>query len=97
MIPGQAPANVRFTPNSGRKWVAEFMSAYDPKRTFVALAKRQLNPTLSTTCLGNQGDPAPGISTLATSTRARDFPAQISSQEPSQVRQKSVCPSLPPS
>jgi hypothetical protein len=25
--------NVRFTPESGRKWVTEFMSAYDPKRT----------------------------------------------------------------
>ncbi len=22
--------DVRFTPNSGRKWVTEFMSAYDP-------------------------------------------------------------------
>ncbi len=89
--------DVCLAPASGRKWVTEFMSAFDPKRTFVAPAKRQLNPTLSTTCLGNYGDPAPGISTLATSTRARDLPAQISSQEPSQVRQKSVCPSLPPS
>ncbi len=27
-------ANVRFAPNSGRKWVWRGMSAYDPKRTF---------------------------------------------------------------
>ena len=26
---------VCLTPESGRKWMAEFMSAYDPKRTFV--------------------------------------------------------------
>ncbi len=26
-------ANVRFTPKSGRKWMTEFMSASDPKRT----------------------------------------------------------------
>ncbi len=37
MIPGQAPANVRFAPNSGRKWVTGFMSAYDPKRTLVVM------------------------------------------------------------
>jgi hypothetical protein len=24
--------NVRFTPESGRKWVTEFMSAFDPQR-----------------------------------------------------------------
>ncbi len=28
--------NVRLAPNSGRKWVFEFMSAYDPKRTLPA-------------------------------------------------------------
>ncbi len=33
MIPGQAPANVRLTPNSGHKWVGRGMSAFDPKRT----------------------------------------------------------------
>ncbi len=26
--------HVRFTPNSGHKWVIEFMSAFDPQRTF---------------------------------------------------------------
>ncbi len=30
MIPGQAPADVHLAPNSGRKWVTEFMSAFDP-------------------------------------------------------------------
>ncbi len=29
--------DVRFTPNSGRKWVTEFMSAYDPKRKLMVL------------------------------------------------------------
>ncbi len=33
MIPGQAPADVCLTPNSGHKWVWCWMSAYDPKRT----------------------------------------------------------------
>ncbi len=33
MIPGQTPANVRFAPNSGHKWVGRGMSAFDPKRT----------------------------------------------------------------
>ncbi len=33
MIPGQAPADVRFTPTSGHKWLGRGMSAYDPKRT----------------------------------------------------------------
>jgi hypothetical protein len=37
MIPGQAPADVRFAPNSGHKWVLRRMSAFDPKRTFVVL------------------------------------------------------------
>ncbi len=37
MIPGPAPANVRFAPNSGHKWVIEFMSAFDPKRTLTTL------------------------------------------------------------
>jgi len=30
MISGQAPANVRFAPNSGHKWVLRRMSAFDP-------------------------------------------------------------------
>ncbi len=34
MIPGQAPANVRFAPRSGHKWLWCGMSAFDPKRTF---------------------------------------------------------------
>ncbi len=29
MIPGQAPADVRLTPESGRKWVWRWMSAYE--------------------------------------------------------------------
>jgi len=29
--------NVCFIPNSGHKWVAKFMSAFDPKRTLVKL------------------------------------------------------------
>ena len=29
--------DVRLTPNSRHKWVTEFMSAYDPKRTLAAL------------------------------------------------------------
>ncbi len=29
--------DVRFAPNSGRNWVTEFMSAYDPKRTLALL------------------------------------------------------------
>ncbi len=33
MIPGQAPADVRLTPESGRKWVWRWMSAYDPLQT----------------------------------------------------------------
>jgi hypothetical protein len=46
MIPGQAPANVRFAPNSRHKWVIEFMSAFDPKRAFVAVVSltRLLDP-----------------------------------------------------
>ncbi len=39
MIPGQAPANVRFAPNSGHKWVGRWMSAYDPKRTLAVAPK----------------------------------------------------------
>ncbi len=34
MIPGQAPADVRFAPESGHKWLGRGMSAFDPKRTF---------------------------------------------------------------
>ncbi len=37
MIPDQAPANVRFAPNSGRSTGCRRMSAFDPKRTFVEL------------------------------------------------------------
>jgi hypothetical protein len=44
MIPGQAPANVRFAPNSGHKWVLRRMSAFDPKRT---LARICLMPAIS--------------------------------------------------
>jgi hypothetical protein len=40
MIPGQASANVRLAPNSGRIWVTEFMPAYDPTRTSRLLAER---------------------------------------------------------
>jgi hypothetical protein len=43
MISGQAPANVRFAPNSGHKWVPEFISAFDPKRTFLVLDVFRLN------------------------------------------------------
>ncbi len=31
--------DVCFTPESGRKWVTVFMSAYDPKRTLSVLPK----------------------------------------------------------
>ena len=38
MIPGRAPADVRFAPVSGPNSTLRWMSAYDPKRTLVALA-----------------------------------------------------------
>ncbi len=37
MIPGQAPADVRLTPNSGRSRGHRWMSAFDPKRTLTTL------------------------------------------------------------
>ncbi len=36
-VPYQPLTNFRFAPNSGHKWVAEVMSAFDPKRTLRAL------------------------------------------------------------
>jgi len=44
-IPYQPLTNVCFAPESGRKWATEFMSAYDPCRTFAAPAN-QLAPLL---------------------------------------------------
>ncbi len=43
MNPGQAPADVCFTPKSGRNWVIEFMSAFDPKRTLAQFVDRGSN------------------------------------------------------
>ncbi len=42
MIPGQAPANVRSYPESGRKWAWRWMSAFDPKRTSSQLSVRRI-------------------------------------------------------
>jgi hypothetical protein len=38
MIPGQAPADVRFAPRSGHKWLRRGMYAYDRNPTFMVLA-----------------------------------------------------------
>ncbi len=38
-LTGVASGDVRFTPNSGRKWLWRWMSGYDPKRTFSGLCE----------------------------------------------------------
>ncbi len=59
---------VRFTPNSGRKWVTEFMSESDPKRTFMTLRwpalRTRKNPAYETTKMICIKDPYRDLSEL---------------------------------